>query len=200
MSELYSILLPMILFASAATFTPGPNNVMLTAAGANFGFRRALPHIGGVLTGSTVILLGMLGGLGALFERYPEMQTALKYLGSMYLLFFAWKVANMGRSDQGGTSGRPFTFLESVSFQFINPKVWLMGLSAVGAFTLGGDLYVPSAAALCMAFAITTLLATSIWAGFGVAIGRLLQTERSFRIFNGIMGLLTAGSVALLFL
>ena len=199
MNELSPLLAPLIMFASAAAITPGPNNVMLTAAGANFGFRRTVPHIAGVTTGFMVLLLGLVAGLGALFERYPGVQFALKYAGSAYLFFFAWKVATMARANGDGDRGKPFSFLQAVSFQFINPKGWLMGLAAVGAFTLTGNHYTLSAAVLCLVFAVATVVATSTWAAFGTAIGKLLHSDRSYRVFNGAMGILTAGSVALLF-
>jgi threonine/homoserine/homoserine lactone efflux protein len=199
MNELYSLLTPLCIFAMVAAITPGPNNMMLTAAGANFGFRRTLPHIAGITVGFVLLMLGMVAGLGALFERYPGMQTGLKYAGSAYLFFFAWKIATMARVSEAGDVGRPFSFLQAVSFQFINPKGWLVGLAAVGAFTLAGDLYAISAAVMCLVFALATLIATAIWAAFGTGIGKLFNTERSYRLFNRCMGILTAGSVALLF-
>jgi threonine/homoserine/homoserine lactone efflux protein len=199
MKELYPLLAPLAIFASVASITPGPNNMMLTAAGANFGFRRTMPHIAGIATGFMVLLLGIVAGLGALFERYPGVQAGLKYAGSAYLFFFAWKVATMARTREDGDVGKPFSFLQALSFQFINPKGWLMGLSAVAAFTLAGDGYPLSAAVLCLVFAITTVAATTVWAAFGTAIGRVLHTDRSYRVFNAAMGVLTASSVILLF-
>ncbi len=69
------------------SITPGPNNVMLTAAGATFGFRRTIPHMVGISTGFGIQLLAVCFGLGAIFIQWPQLQTILRWAGAAYLLY-----------------------------------------------------------------------------------------------------------------
>ncbi len=104
-------------------FTPGPNNVMLTASGANFGMARTTPHMVGVVIGYAVLLRAAGGGLGALIVAFPAIQMALKIVGAAYMLWLAWKVANAGKADdESGSDAQPLTFLQAAAFQWINPK------------------------------------------------------------------------------
>src|SRR5439155_26809055 len=121
--------LPFVTYTFVMSITPGPNNVMLTASGANFGFRRTLPHIVGVGVGFVVQLLAVCAGLSALFARWPALQGALGWVGAAYLLYLGWRL--LGQSDTEARAGRrPVTFLEAAMFQFLNPKAWVMTLTA----------------------------------------------------------------------
>ncbi|MGI9304438.1 MAG: LysE family translocator [Gammaproteobacteria bacterium] len=195
MSPADSLLLPLVMFTAAAALTPGPNNLMLTASGANFGFRRTLPHVVGILVGFSVLLLAVALGLGALFSRYATLQLALKVIGSAYLLYLAWRIATANRTAQRRSRGRPLNVIEAAAFQFVNPKAWTFAIAAISAFTLSGDDYTRSAALVLIVFAVVTLLSTTAWAAFGTAVGTLLRTDKAYRTFNITMGLLTAASI-----
>lgn len=194
-----SLFISLLFFSVAAAFTPGPNNIMLTASGANFGFRRTIPHMLGVTGGFTLLLLSVAFGLGVLFTTYPLLQTILKVCGSTYLFYFAWRIATSRRSGSGGDSARPFTFLQASGFQFVNPKAWMMAISALAAFTLSGEGYTGSAFTVMLVFVVVTVAAVATWSAFGTVIGRLLKSDRAFRVFNISMAILTASSVVLLF-
>lgn len=196
--ELYHHLTSLAVFAVAAAFTPGPNNVLLMASGANYGFRRTVPHVIGTMLGFFAALLGVAFGLGVVFTRYPLAQDMLKLAGCIYLLYLAWRIATARRLDRSG-EGRPFSIYEAAGFQLVNPKGWMVIISAMTAFTLTGEAYYGSATMVIVVFMIVTLGAASTWAGFGSAIGSLLQTDRAYRTFNLVMGLLTASAVVLLF-
>src|SRR5262249_2063697 len=112
------------------SITPGPNNVMLTASGANFGFRRTLPHMFGISAGCAVQLIAVGAGLGALFSHWPVLQTVLQWAGAAYLLWLGWKLIGSGEIREGHAA-QPVTFLQAAAFQFVNPKAWVMSLSAV---------------------------------------------------------------------
>lgn len=105
-----SFLLPLAMFSFVSSVTPGPNNVMLTASGATFGYRRTVPHMLGITVGVVVMVLLVGAGLGAVFERLPVIYTALKYLGAAYLVWLAWKIAGSGGIDGGNAGARPFGF------------------------------------------------------------------------------------------
>ncbi|TVU68414.1 MULTISPECIES: LysE family translocator [Cobetia] len=194
--ESLAFLAPATLYMLSMTLTPGPNNVMLTASGANYGYWRTLPHIFGIMIGCLVLFVGIALGLGLIFERYPIVQTLLKVLGSLYLLYLAWKIATAPPPDfNSQQDARPMTFMAAALFQFANPKAWVMGIALMAGF-LPEDGPVLLNAVLLAGFAeLVALPCISLWAGFGTAIGRLLRTERSWKIFNRMMGVLTASCV-----
>jgi len=197
--ELLPLMGPIAVFAFTMTATPGPNNMLLTASGANFGFRRTLPHIFGVVIGCVGLMAAVALGLGAIFERWPEFQTALKVLGSLYLLWLAWKIASApAPSRVRDENARPMTLWQAAAFQFANPKAWIMSISGVASFTLTGDAFLASALLLISVMAAVSIPSISIWAGFGVMIGRLLTTATHWRYFNIAMGVLTAACVVMI--
>ena len=198
--DLANLFAPLVMFAVAAAITPGPNNIMLTASGANYGFIRTVPHMAGILAGFCLLLLAIAAGLGVLFGRYPGVQTALKIAGSIYLCYFAWRIATARPNNSEADGSKPFSFYQAAGFQFINPKGWLRALSSMFAFTLGVDRYTASVSVLISVFLCVTVISVAVWAGFGTAIGRWLKTPTRFRVFNVTMGLLTVGSIGLLFI
>lgn len=196
MIEGLAFLGPAALYMFSMTITPGPNNVMLTASGANYGFWRTMPHILGILGGCFLLFSAIALGLGLLFERYPWVQMLLRIVGSAYLLYLAWKIATAPPPDlRLRGEGRPLTFWQAAAFQFANPKAWVMGLALMAGFLPeGGDTLIN--ALLLAAFAEAVALpCIALWAGFGLAIGRLLKSVRAWRVFNMLMGGLTAACV-----
>lgn len=194
--EALAVLGPAALYMISMTITPGPNNVMLTASGANYGFLRTLPHIFGILGGCFLLFAGIALGLGLLFERFPLVQTALRLIGSAYLLYLAWRIASAPPPDlRRRGEGRPLTFWQAAAFQFANPKAWVMGLALMAGFLPeGGETWLN--ALLLAAFAeLVALPCIAVWAGFGTAIGRWLDSPRAWRVFNALMGALTAACV-----
>src|SRR5689334_18374639 len=129
-----TLLLSFLTFALVSSITPGPNNVMLMASGANFGVRPTLPHLAGVSLGfaAMVILVGL--GLAGVFTAAPWLYEILRWVGAAYLLFFAYKIATSKGLGSAETKGRPVTFWQAVAFQWVNPKAWSMILSAVTTF------------------------------------------------------------------
>ncbi|WP_036231910.1 LysE family translocator [Marinobacterium litorale] len=199
-TELAAIAGPFIAFAFSMSATPGPNNMMLTASGANYGFWRTLPHMLGITVGCMVLMSGVALGLGALFQQWPALQTLLKVVGSLYLVWLAWKIATAPPPKQGEPSDRrrPLTFWQAAAFQFANPKAWVMTISGIASFTLTGDAFLSSALVLIVLMGLTNLPSIAMWAGFGVAIGRLLKTPTHWRCFNWGMGGLTAACVVMI--
>ncbi len=186
-------------FALTTSCTPGPNNAMLTASGANFGFRRAVPHMLGVMLGFPAMVLAIGVGLGAVFIAAPWLHTVLKYAGAAYLIYLAWRVANSGRSA-GPNAAKPIGFLEAAGFQWVNPKAWIMAVGALAAYTdPSADAWL-EAGRVASAFLASGLVSCTLWCGFGVAIGRLLTTDRAFRIFNVAMALSLVASLIPVFL
>mgnify|MGYP002403886430 CR=1 FL=1 len=193
-------LLPLFLFALAGAITPGPNNMISAGSGAAFGFRRTLPQIWGVTFGFFVMLMAIGMGLGTLFMAIPYMHVTLKVVGSAYLLFLAWKIANAGGPDAGGAVEKSMTLLQSALFQWVNPKAWTLALSMVPAFTtVGGENLFTEVLVIALVCGIVTLPSLALWAGFGVLLARFMSSPGQRRMVNYAMAALVAGSDLMLF-
>jgi threonine/homoserine/homoserine lactone efflux protein len=182
-------------FAFVMAFTPGPNNVMLTASAANFGFVPSIPHMLGVTLGFVVLVAASGAGLGTLLVAAPSIQTVLKVVGAAYMLWLAWKVANAGApGDGGGANAKPLTFLQAAAFQWVNPKGVIIALGAIALYVSPAR-PIADLSILLAVFGVVTLASTVTWSLFGVALGRLLQDRRRARIFNVCMALLLVASI-----
>lgn len=194
------ILLAAVTFALVTSVTPGPNNVMLTASGANFGFARTIPHIVGITVGVVVMIYAIGIGAAQVLQTSPILHQAMKLVGAAYLLRLAWAIARAGRpAESGERPGRPLSLLQAALFQWVNPKAWIMIAGALPAFTtVGGDLG-RELSIIALAYVLTCPPSCALWCGFGIAIGRLLRTDRAWAWFNGAMAALLAASVVTVF-
>ncbi|WP_423907401.1 LysE family translocator [Candidatus Spongiihabitans sp.] len=187
--NLLSIILPFIGFAFATSITPGANNIMLTASGSNYGLRKSMPHLFGIVTGFIVLMAASAMGLGVLFVKFPVLHIILRYMGSAYLVYLAWKVVSSGSSHQYEDSHR-ITFANAAIFQFVNPKVWSMAITAMSSFTLSGEYYAASAVVIAFLFALVYIPCGFAWLVFGLALNRFLKNKRVHHLINISMGLL----------
>jgi threonine/homoserine/homoserine lactone efflux protein len=195
----FSVVIPMAVFTFAGSVTPGPNNVMLAASGANFGFRRSSGHMLGVLVGASVLLYAVALGMGALFVALPALQLAIKIAGAIFLLYLAWRIATATPGARDVAPGRPLSFVAAFGFQFANPKAWTITAGAASTF-MPTDIEAAIAAGILAAtFAVVAVPAVILWTAFGVGIGHLLTSPRAHRLFNGSMGLLLVATVVFLF-
>lgn len=194
----YDLLTALAAFALATSITPGPNNLMLMASGANFGFRRTLPHMLGVGLGFVfmVVLVGV--GLIQLFDAYPLSYTVLKVVSVAYLVFLAWKIATAAPADGAKTSGKPFTFLQAALFQWVNPKAWAMALTAVSVYAPSQSLAAITLVAVI--FGAINLPSVGSWTLLGQQMQRLLTSPRRLRTFNLAMATLLVASLYPVFL
>jgi threonine/homoserine/homoserine lactone efflux protein len=195
-----SLFLSMLGFLWVAAITPGPNNMLLTTSGANFGFMRSLLLMIGIMLGMQSILLLVAFGVGSLILVYPALHLVLKILGSLYLLWLAWKVATAAyeKLETDVAPPKPIRLYQGWLLQFLNPKAWLMALGAVASFSLAGAQYNSSILAISLGIFVVNIIAGVIWLGFGTVIGRLLRSKKAWIIFNVSMGLLTAACVLLI--
>lgn len=178
-------------FAFATTWTPGPNNMMLAASGATFGWRPTLPHAMGVALGFPLMVFLIALGLGEVFQRSPMLRTGLAWLGFAVMLWLAWRIASAGRA-KGARRARPLTFLQAGAFQWVNPKAWVMAIGVAATFATG-DAPLREAAIAALVFTIAGLTSSQGWAIFGAAIGRALGDGIRLHTFNVVMGVLLAG-------
>lgn len=181
--------LAMVLFAFTTSITPGPNNMMLFASGVNFGFRRTIPHMLGIGAGFLSLLIGVGLGLGALMQSVPLVYTLLKFAGGAYLIWIAWKIGTSRSLAEGEAGARPMSFLGAAAFQWVNPKAWVMAVTAMATYT-NPAAYVPTVLLVGVAFALVNLPSVSTWAGFGSALRDWLSVPVRLKWFNITMAVL----------
>lgn len=180
------LLIALVGFAFVSSITPGPNNLMLMASGANFGFRRTLPHMLGISIGHSVMVTLVGLGLGQLFDVYPIARLVLQIGSSAYLLYLAWKIANAAPPREGEAKGKPFTFLQAAGFQWVNPKAWYMAIYAITNYTPDGSVLAGSLIVAAV-FACTNFPSIMVWTTIGTQVKRLLSRPALLRAFNWTM-------------
>lgn len=197
-----SLIFSLTVFLFIATITPGPNNLLLTSSGANVGFKGSLRLMAGIMLGMQCVLLSSAFGVVALLIIYPALHIGLKIVGSTYLLWLAWKTATSSyqRLDIPAKTSQAVSGFQGGLLQFLNPKAWMMGLGAVGSFSLSGDAYFGSVIAISVIMVIVNFVAGIVWILGGTLISLFLQSRRSWFIFNISMGLLTALCVPLIWI
>lgn len=189
----YELILPLMMFALVSSITPGPNNLMLLASGANFGFRRSLPHMLGISLGFALMALLVGLGLAQMFELYPVLKLVLKVLAVTYMLYLAWKIANAAAPKAADEAGKPFTFLQAAAFQWVNPKAWAMALTAMTVYAPSQELAV--IVVVAAVFAAVNLPSVTFWAVLGQQAQRILTNQRRLRVFNVTMAVLLVASL-----
>lgn len=189
------LLAGLALFAFVSSITPGPNNTMLLASGANFGVRRTLPHLAGVVIGFVVLLVAAGLMLGGLFAAYPALHDVLKIAGALYLIWLAWKIARSDGLADAGVGAQPMTFLQAAAFQWVNPKALTMALTAVSTYAPSQGFAV-NVLIVGLVFGLVNLPCIASWTAFGAALRRVLERPGALKAFNWTMAALLALSLA----
>lgn len=202
----FELIAGLALFAFVSSITPGPNNLMLMASGANFGFLRSVPHLLGVAIGFSLMSLIVGAGLAQVFDRYPVSYVILQVVSVAYLLFLAWKIATAApvrygrlavQPDSAGLesgAGTPINFIQAVLFQWVNPKAWAMALTAMSVYNPSRTL--TGVALVALVSGLINLPCISTWTVLGQQIRRLLNSSARLRLFNWTMALLLVFSLA----
>jgi len=167
----------------AATWTPGPNNMMLASSGATFGLRATVPHILGVFVGFGFMVFIVALGFGEVFERLPVLHIILRWVGAALLFWVAWRIANTKAPGEPGARTKPLTFIQAAAFQWVNPKGWAMCVALVGQF-MGSDGSVMVASILAGVSMVTGIMSATGWAAFGEFLQRWLKSPRHLKAFN----------------
>jgi threonine/homoserine/homoserine lactone efflux protein len=183
-----------VLFALVTSITPGPNNTMLLASGVNFGFRRTLPHLFGISAGVVLLMLSVGFGLGEAFTRFPVLYSALEIASVAYLLYLAWKIGTSGEVKLRKGERRPMKFFEALAFQWVNPKAWMMVLTAATTIHVS-ERFGNNVMLMALLFYVVGFPCICLWAGFGTAMREVLADPKRLRLFNLGMALLLVGSL-----
>ncbi|OEF27737.1 LysE family translocator [Vibrio rumoiensis] len=190
----------MAMFAFVTSISPGPVNILATVTGANFGYSRTVPHILGATIGfvSILFLLGL--GFAQVISSSLVITKALTYLGGVFLLYLAYKVATIHEINaDNSVSGSAPSLSQGILCQWLNPKAWIVSLSGISVFFNTGDVVSSDLMIFCFIFFIVCYASISIWAIVGLTIGTTLKKSKHYKIFNITMGGLLALSVVYVF-
>ncbi len=204
MIDLLADLIALATYAFALSITPGPNNVMLAASGANFGFRRTLPHMIGISGGFAVQALLVCTGLGAVIAQSPQLQHWMAWVGAACIAWMGWRLLRAGYPGgaggaDGATAGRPLSALEAALFQYANPKAWIMALTIATVFMPRTDDFYFAALLMFTVLVAVIFPCAAVWAAFGSALRGYLAVPVRRRVFNAVMaGLLVVTAAAML--
>jgi threonine/homoserine/homoserine lactone efflux protein len=183
-----------LVFAFVASVTPGPNNLMLMAAGVNYGVRRTIPHMAGIWLGFGAMTLAVGLGLAGIFGTAPWLYLVLRWAAAVYILYLAYRMTTARGVGTAVTSGRPMSFLGAAAFQWVNPKAWVMALGAVTTYAEPGRL-AADVGLIAATYVLVSIPCGLAWTASGVGIKRFLKRGRTLRIFNITMALLLVASL-----
>lgn len=186
----------LLAFAIVSTITPGGATTLATASGAQFGFVRSLPLLGGIACGLASLIGLVGGGLGAVVISLPQLQVALRLVGTAYLLWLAWTIGRLGApSSTAGTAATSMGFVRGLLLLWLNPKAWTMAIAAASAYAGLSASPLHLALLLGMIFGLAATVSLTLWCMGGQWLSRTLKTDRQWRIVNISLGLLLAASV-----
>lgn len=189
------IFLAVLFFAFSTTITPGPNNIMMMSSGVNYGVKASLPHWFGICLGFPLMVLLVGLGFGLVFERYPHLHQLIKVVGTVYLIYLAWRIASARPENIATGKSKPFSFWQAAAFQWVNGKAWVMASGAVAAFTTVTGVYWWQVVMITLAFLLVAFPCVGVWLLFGAGLRKVLNNPIAQRIFNILMGLILLLSV-----
>jgi threonine/homoserine/homoserine lactone efflux protein len=180
----------------AAAITPGPNNALMASSGATFGFTKTIPHILGVVLGYPIMIFLIALGLGEVFQASPVFAQSLRWFGAAIMVWLAWKIGSSKRLSEASRA-RPFLFVESAAFQWINPKGWAMAIATTSQFIDPNNM-VTTALIISVAFFCSGVVSATAWTAFGTVLQKILSTETKLLWFNRVMASLILLTVVVL--
>ena len=187
-------LISICLFFFVTAFTPGPNNIVASYSGFNFGVIKTVPHILGVTLGFTALIISLIVGLINVFKLYPLIQEVLKYLGTLFLLYLAFKIS-FSNSNNNSSSENPVKFVETFFFQFLNPKGVIVGIIIVSTYIHLDENYINysfQVIILALLFSITSITS---WTLVGKFLRKFATNEKFIKYFNYAMSVLLILSI-----
>ena len=184
--------------AFVASITPGPNNLMLWASGLNHGVRRTLGHLAGVALGFALLLFLVSVGLGSIFERFAGLELGLRLVGGAYLLYLAYRIFTASSLAEVDGPAGPMTLVQAMLFQWVNPKAWVMTVTASSIGLPSDTPLVLAALALTGIFAVVNLPCISAWMLSGSYAARFFHEPSRLRAMNRVLGLMLAATVVLI--
>ena len=186
---MYDQLLPLILFGIATAFTPGPNNILSSYSGFNFDFKKTIPLMLGVILGWTTMLTVMASGLIIIFQKYIFLQSIIKILGTIFLIYLAYKIA-FSSTNESENIKKPVLFFDTFLFQFINPKGVMVAMIAVSTFIDVQNNYLRDATIVIITYFFMAVFSVSSWCLLGKYLRKFATSKNFIKKFNYIMSFL----------
>ena len=188
-------ILSMALFWFSTAFTPGPNNVVASYSGFNFGITKTIPHILGVTLGFTSLVIFLTIGLINVFKLFPVIQVAIKYLGTLFLIYLAYKIA-FSKGSKKTKKENPVKFIETFIFQYLNPKGVSVTIIVVSNYVELGDNYISYATQIILLAFIFALTSITLWTFIGKFLRKFATNDKFIKYFNYVMSALLLLSIA----
>ncbi|MEY4560012.1 MAG: hypothetical protein RLZ82_1027 [Actinomycetota bacterium] len=184
----FSLLLSVAIFSFVTSVSPGPNNTFLLSSGANFGLKRSLPYLNGIMVGLTGMMIALGAGLGVIFTTLPMVYQVLKWIGFAYIVYLATLIV---RSTSKSETGEPvyIGFVKATTFQFVNPKAWVVVASFM-ATMVPVDAGIAATIFICVFFLVFTYPGAFLWAVAGQVLRDWLSNPLRRRIFNIVSAIL----------
>ena len=186
---MYPNLTALMIFMFVAAFTPGPNNLLSSYSGFNFGIKKTLPLIYGVTFGFPILLIVINSGLIIIFKKFPTLQEVIKIIGSGFLIYLAYKVS-LSKKNEDKQTNNPAKFFNMLIFQFINPKAVLIAIITVSTFISQNENFIRDSiivVGFAIFFSFTSIMS---WSLLGKFLRRFANNEKFLKLYNYVMSFL----------
>ena len=193
-------ILSITLFGIVVAFTPGPNNFVAFYSGFNFGVLRSIPLIIGVTLGFPFLVLFLSLGLINIFKIYPLIQEILKYLGTLFLIYLAYKISFSGVSKNENKNKNPIKFYETFIFQFLNPKGVIASVILVSTYIYPGETFVSYTTQVFLIAILVSVTSITLWTFLGKFFRKFATNQKFINYFNYAMSLLLLTSIITFYL
>ena len=196
---MYPNLTVLMIFMFVAAFTPGPNNLLSSYSGFNFGVKKTLPLIYGVTFGFPILLIVINSGLIIIFKKFPTLQEVIKIIGSGFLIYLAYKVS-LSKKNEDKQTNNPAKFFNMLIFQFINPKAVLFAIIMVSTFISTNENFIRDTIIVVSVAFIFSFVSIFSWCLLGKFLRRFATNEKFIQAFNYVMSFLLIVCVIMFYL
>jgi threonine/homoserine/homoserine lactone efflux protein len=188
-------LISLSLFMFVTSCSPGPNNIVASYSGFNFGVLKTIPHMLGVIFGFTTLVSLTNFGLINIFQKFPIIQEILKYAGSIFLIYLAYKISFSKNSSENSTKN-PVRFIETFFFQFINPKSVIVSVIMVSTYVHNGKNFLTYSFWVIGVAFLFAVISITFWTLLGKFLRRFASNEKFIKRFNYVMSFLLLTCIA----
>ena len=192
-------LLSLSLFMLGTSCSPGPNNIVASYSGFNFGVIKTFPHMMGVIFGFTTVVCVLNFGLINIFKIYPLIQEILKISGSIFLVYLAYKIA-FSKNVKENKKENPVKFIETFFFQFLNPKGVIVAIIIVSTYVESGNNFINYSFWVILVSFLCALISITFWTFVGKFFRRFATNEKFIKVFNYVMSSLLLACIATFYL
>ena len=183
-----------MLFCFVTSCTPGPNNILASYSGFNFGLKKTFPLMLGVAFGYSSMITTLDVGLIFIFKKYPIIQEILKVLGSLFLIYLAYKIS-FSKSNSANLTNNPVKFIDIYLFQFINPKGVVVAIITITTFVDSANHFLIHSLWVVGISFFFACFSISFWTLLGKFLRKFATNEKFIKIFNYVMSVLLVGCI-----